>query len=1103
MRLVRITSVLALAGIAAWSALPGGGLAVAQTASPAGATATTAPAFAAEAKAVTLITGDTVRVSNVAGQTAVAVDPGPGREKVPFVTAGAGDNVRVVPGDAAGLLAAGRLDERLFDVSTLLKFGYDDTRRTLPLLIQGTAKPAGAKLTRALPDVGITAYAQDRSAPADLWKSLTDAGKLRSGVSKVWLDGLRKPTLDVSVPMIGAPAAWQAGLTGAGTKVAVIDTGIDLNHPDLAGQVTETADFTGTDLTDAVGHGTHVASTIAGTGAASGGKYRGVAPGAKLLDAKVCVFEGCPDSAILAGMNWAAEHGADIANMSLGGSDTPGIDPLEAAVHDLTAKYGTLFVVAAGNEGDYGDVTINSPGSADEALTVGAVSKTKTLAEFSSRGPRSADAAVKPDITAPGVAIVAARSADGTFGPIDGNDAYTSLSGTSMATPHVAGAAALLAQQHPDWRPAQLKSTLTAAASPSDDLGPYEQGAGLVDVARGITQTVTSDPVSVGFERGTSAQTRTITYANSAATPVTLNLAIRSNAPAGLFQLSASTVTVPAGGTAAVTLTAQATATTAAESFGGQVVATSGTTRVETPIAMDIARHTLTIHTPGGSGDDQVWATLITDLDDQKVSEVDHVGESAQIRLPSGRYVVESYLFTGSPQNPQAVTMLADPAVTLTADRTITMDVGNAKPMAITVPDKKAIPAYGEVGWTIRTKKPEIWGSNDPFSALMNVPLAAIRTGPATGSGKADGFVSYVSASWAQTADGTNLNCPAVYRAYFYERGRMLAGKKKDLRRGDLAEVRSQVGADVPGVPVERVSVPRAPGNSPVYSIGGERRASPLAYFYDAPRTVVEYFNRDQDAEWGTTNAQKRYTYYDSGWVGYQPGRTYHVKWADGITGPVFPQPDFDQQFATRYWGDTIGGPGPLHGDSSGHEGFRAVRDGSVDVRLYRNGTQVGSANETPQAFDVPAEAGDYRLHATFHSSPEFTLSTLVDAEWTFRSGHVAEQNRTERLPLTAIRFTPDLDVNHTAGAGRALVLPISLDRQVGAAKASTRSLTVEASFDDGKTWHRVPAVRTGEKAIALIQNPRGTGYASLRASAADSAGNTVRQTIIHAYRYQ
>jgi subtilisin family serine protease len=1046
-------------------------------------------------RAVTLITGDTVRVSSVNGQTAVDVQPAPGREKVPFVTSSAGGNVRVIPADAAGLLASDRLDPRLFDVSTLLSFGYDDTRRTLPLLIQGTAQPTGARLTRRLD--GVVAYEQDRGKPADLWKSLTNAGQLRSGVTKVWLDGLRKPTLDVSVPLIGAPAAWQAGLTGTGVKVAVIDSGVDLQHPDLAGQVAESVDFTGSgDVTDYVGHGTHVASTIAGTGAASDGRYKGVAPGARLLSAKVCVVEGCPESSILAGMQWAAEQGAAVANMSLGGDDTPDIDPIEAAVHDLTARYGMLFVIAAGNSGLAGDVTINSPGSAEDALTVGAVSKTKELADFSSRGPRTADAAVKPDITAPGVAIVAARSSTSDLAPIEGNEAYTQLDGTSMATPHVAGAAALLAQEHPEWRAGQLKATLTAAAAPSDDLGPYEQGAGFVDVARAINQTVTADPVSLGIERGTTSQNRSITYANGGTTDVVLNLALRSNAPDGLFKLSASTVTVPAGGTAAVTVTAGPGADLPDEPYGGEVTATAGTVRVETPVAMDIARHTLTVRTPGVIGDDARWVTMLTDLDRQTVSAVAHTGDSTQVRLRAGRYVVQSYLFTGSEEDP-AITSLADPAVTLDADRTVTMDARAAKPVAITVADKKVVPAYNEAGWTIRTQAPQIYGSNDPFDVLMNLNFARLKTGPATGSKKATGFVSYVSGSWAQSV----VNSPSVYRVYFYERGRMMAGKTKALRANDFATVRSQIGSDVAGVQVNRLVVARAPGNSAVYR-STDGRQSPLSYYYDVPRSVVEYYNRDQQTEWLVSNSQPGYTHYESDWTSWQPGRTYNVKWANGVEGPVFPEPDFDQQFATRYWGDTMGGPGPLHGDGSGHEGFRFPNGGSADVRVYRNGVQVGQSSWTPDAFQVPAESGDYRIHATFQSDPAFTLSTLVDAEWTFKSGHVAD-GKLVHLPMTAVRFSPELDINNTAPDGRLFALPISLDRQVGAAHAATRSLTVEASFDDGKTWRHLVVVRTGEKAVALVQNPRGSGFVSLRASATDTAGNAVHQTILRAYRYQ
>lgn len=1099
MRKVRITSVLALAGVAAWAVLPGGAVAAATPPGPAAAKAATAPAFTAKPQAVTLITGDTVRVSNVDGQTAVDVDPAPGREKIPFITSSAGHSVRVIPADAAGLLAGGRLDQRLFDVSTLLSFGYGDTRRTLPLLIQGSVVPDGGKRTRALPDVGVTAYEQDRNAPATLWKSLTNAGNLRSGISKVWLDGLRKPSLDVSVPLIGAPAAWQAGLTGAGVKVAVIDSGVDLKHPDLAGQVADAADFTDTNLVDYVGHGTHVASTIAGTGAASAGRYKGVAPGAKLLSAKVCDAEVCPESSILAGMAWAAQQGATVANVSLGGADTPEIDPLEAAVNELTAQYGMLFVIAAGNSGP-GDVTIESPGSADAALTVGAVTKGKELADFSSRGPRIADAAIKPDITAPGVNIVAARAAEGVLEPVEGNDAYASLNGTSMATPHVAGAVALLAQKHPDWRATKLKATLTAAADPSADVTPYQQGAGFVDVARAITQSVTADPVSLGIARLSTAQTKTISYANTGSSAVTLNLALSSDAPAGLFKLSASTVTVPAGGTAAVSLTVQPGADLADQQFGGKVVATAGAVRVVTPIAMDIARHTLTVATPGSPESGHEWITILTDLDRETVTAFGHYGESTAVRVQPGRYVVQSYMFSGDVNDPE-ITSLVDSALVVTADRTVTMDPRKAKPVAISVTDKKATATYGEVGWTIRTRAPEIWGSNDPYSAMLNTKLDKLNTGTAVGSGKASGFVGFVTGSWAQLdADGSPINSPAVYRLYFYERGRMLTGKTKTLGKNDLAKVTALVGADVPGVQVSRLSVPRAPGNSPVTRSDLDR-STPLSYQYDAPRTIVTYFNRDQQAEWRTTSAQRGYTYYQGAWTSYQPGRSYTEKWANGVTGPVFPQPDFAQQFAARYFGDTMGGPAPLHGDGSGHEGQRAVGEGSVDVRIYRNGQEVAHSTETPQASQVPAAAGDYRMHATFRSDPAFTLSTLVDAEWTFRSAHVPD-GKSVNLPMTAIRFNPDLDIFGNAPAGRLFTLPIFLDRQVGAAKATTRSLTVEASFDDGRTWKRVPALRLGEKATAVLQNPRGSGFVSLRASATDSAGNTVRETIVRAYRY-
>ncbi|MFE9693446.1 S8 family serine peptidase [Micromonospora sp. NPDC005806] len=1111
MRSVRKISALALLVLGVSAVAPGGSPASAQ---PQAAKPATPPAVASKPRTVTLLTGDTVHVSTVDGQTAVDVVPGKGRERIPFITHSAGKDVRVIPADAVGLLNRGKLDERLFDISTLVGFGYDDTRAALPLIVQHSgAAPAGlagARTTRELS--GMSAVAESRTDAVSFWNSLTAAAsgterQLRAGFDKIWLDGLRHPTLDVSVPLTGAPEAWQAGWTGTGVKVGVIDTGVDQTHPDLAGRVAAAENFTSDpDTLDRVGHGTHVASTIAGSAAASQGRYKGMAPGASLYSAKVCVEYGCPESAILAGMTWVAQQGVKVANMSLGGPDSPDTDPIEAALADLTHRYGVLFVVAAGNDGEAGESTVNSPGDVAEALTVGAVTKTGELAYFSSRGPRAGDAGIKPDITAPGVNIVAARSSTSDLRPFAENPQYASLSGTSMATPHVAGAAAILTQQHPDWTPERIKATLMAAAQPNAAIGVYGQGAGFLNVARAIQQPVTASPVSVAFERTTAAQQRTITYANGGSSDLTLAVSLDAKdadgapAPAGLFSLSASSVTVPAGGTATVTVNVQAGADLPDRYFGGEVTATGGGAQVQTPVALDVARHQLTLKLVGPDGGaptpEQGWVTVLMDLDRQTVLVL---GDPAatRYRIRAGRYLVQTYMVSSDPAFPY-LTSLMRPSLDLTTDQALTMDTRLAKPIAVSVPNPKATAIHQESGWTIRTEQPQIWGSNDPYGVLMNVPFDHLRTAQ-IGAGDTPGFVSYVHGIWGQVdQDGGLHNSPYVYRVYLYEPEKMMTGLTRKLRAGDFATVRSQISADVAGVPVSRYAVAHAPGNSPIYR--DERRAVPI-FTYDVPSTITEYYNHDKQAVWQTTSAQRGYTYYQSAWTSFQPGRTYKVKWANAVAGPVFPEPNFGQQFATRYWGDQLGGPGPLHGDGTGHMGFRFAREGSVQVDLYRNGVKIGDATEAPWVWNVPAEAGDYRLAATFRSDPAFTLSTVVDAEWTFKSEHVSD-GELVKLPMTAIRYTPELDIDNRAPAGRLFKIPISLDRQVGAAPGQTSSLTVEASFDDGKTWQQLTVQRSGEKAVAWVHNPAGTGFVSLRAAATDTSGNTVKQTIIRAYRY-
>ncbi|GIJ64201.1 hypothetical protein Vau01_117170 [Virgisporangium aurantiacum] len=543
---------------------------------------------------VTLVTGDKVTVFDADRFT---VRPGAGRNGIRFITTRSDGHLRVIPTDVLPLLKAGTVDTRLFDVTTLLNFRYDDRRTDLPLIVTGPAgtarsAPAGAAGVRAVP--GGRALRLAKKDIGSAWQSLSAGvraeGTARGGqASKIWLDGVRTPLLTRSVPQIGAPAAWTAGYDGSGVTVAVLDTGVDAGHPDLAGRVAVTGNFTDEpDALDRYGHGTHVAATVAGTGAAPGG-YKGVAPGAALMAGKVCDQYGfCSDSSVLAGMQWAAEGGARVVNLSFGSTDIPGEDPLEAAIDRLTAEYGTLFVVSAGNDGR--DDSVTSPGSADSALTVGAVDGSDVLAEFSSRGPRAGDSAVKPDITAPGVEITAALSRD-AGGPA--GMTHVAMSGTSMAAPHVAGAAAILAQQHPTWRAGDLKAALMGSAKTNPDNAPFAQGAGRVDVARAITQTVTASPAGVSFglqawpHGDDTPDARTISYRNGGTVDVTLALSLTGGAPAGLFALSRASVTVPAGGTATVTLTADTRADVPDARYGGYVVAKAGDARVVTPFAVD------------------------------------------------------------------------------------------------------------------------------------------------------------------------------------------------------------------------------------------------------------------------------------------------------------------------------------------------------------------------------------------------------------------------------------------------------------------------------------------------------------------------------------
>ncbi|GGS01989.1 MULTISPECIES: S8 family serine peptidase [Streptomyces] len=641
-----------------------------------------APARGAAAPAtVTLVTGDRVTVTDLGhGRQTVTVRRPQGATGA-VRTQRTDGHLTVVPDEALPYLRAGTLDRRLFDVTGLIRQGLTDARAdALPLIVtygQGAraATPAGARRTRELPSLRGAALAAGRDRT--FWRSFTRG----AGIGKVWLDGRVTAELADSNAQIGTAAAWDAGLTGKGVTVAVLDTGADLGHPDLAGRVGTSRSFVeGEEVADRNGHGTHVTSTVGGSGAASDGTEKGVAPGAALAVGKVLSDQGSgSESQIIAGMEWAARDvRARIVSMSLGSQEpSDGTDPMAQAVNTLTKETGALFVVAAGNTG--APSAIGSPGAADAALTVGAVDSADRPAYFTSAGPRLGDNALKPDLAAPGVDILAARS---RLAPGTGD--YTSMSGTSMATPQVAGVAALLAERHPDWSGAELKDALL---STSRQLGTsaYVLGAGRVSVPDAVRADLTATgSADLGFHRWPydtgRPVTRTLTYRNTSDAEMRLRLSV-TGAPDGVVTLARDTLTVPAHSTASTTVTGDATRAPVGET-SGQVVAAAedGTPLAHTAFGLvkEEERYTLTVHVKDRDGAPAPADLTVRRLAEGEDARPAHVGDSGtlRLRLTPGTYTLATFLDVRGSHGADSLGLgfLAAPEIRLDHDQDVTLD---------------------------------------------------------------------------------------------------------------------------------------------------------------------------------------------------------------------------------------------------------------------------------------------------------------------------------------------------------------------------------------------------------------------------------------------
>ncbi|MGW6961123.1 S8 family serine peptidase [Streptomyces chartreusis] len=394
-------------------------------------------------------------------------------------------------------------------------------------------------------------------------------------------------------------------------------------------------------------------------------------------------------------MEWAVDARAKVVNMSLGADGyADGTDPMSQALNALTASSGTLFVVAAGNT-DPSQSTIGTPGAAEAALTVGAVDRDDSIAPFSSRGPRSGDGAVKPDVTAPGVGIVAARADGTTLGdPVDSH--CVSLSGTSMATPHVAGAAALLAQQHPDWTAQQLKDTLTSTASTVSGTGVTDQGGGRIDLAAAMgpvtaTGSMALAPLSVGGDW--EQRQATVRYTNTGDRPVTLSLDLKMATGSGraladgVVGVGATTVHIAPGATTEVPLLTDPAGAARGQYYGYLTAASAdGTVAVHTTVSLLVhaPRHRLKVVYRDRAG--QVvpgWLGTIFGAD----GFVDYTDREAGIALvEEGTYYVSGQFTDYAADGYSEIGNVVAPEVKVTEDTTVTLNAAEVSEVKFRTP---------------------------------------------------------------------------------------------------------------------------------------------------------------------------------------------------------------------------------------------------------------------------------------------------------------------------------------------------------------------------------------------------------------------------------
>ncbi|MFE7402498.1 S8 family serine peptidase [Streptomyces sp. NPDC057557] len=1071
---------------------------------------------------VTLVTGDKVMVTtDTSGHSSAAVLPREDGTQPIVQTYQRGKDLYVYPEGASQAIAEGKVDEQLFNVTGLIRQGYDDTHTdTLPLIAtyrnsvnvaeSAPAAPRGSERGLSLPAVDGVALKAGKDTAAAFWQDITNT-RSRSGstLKKLWLDGKVEATLDRSTKQVHAPEAWAAGYDGKGTKVAVLDTGADAEHPDLVNRIAGAKNFTDSKTTDdRQGHGTHTASTVGGSGAASDGRKKGVAPGSSLLIGKVLNDAGSGlDSWIIAGMQWAVDQKADVVSMSLG---NPRIgdcaDPMAQATQELSKSKQTLFVVAAGNSGP-GVETVSSPGCVPGVLTVGAVDRDDTTAQFSSRGPVAVTHTLKPEIAAPGVDISAAAAGG------RGVYAYRTMSGTSMATPHVAGAAAVVRQAHPDWTAQQIKAALVSSARTSGKVAGADQtGGGVLDVFGAVNQKALSAPAvqagSYNWPQDASDRTTVqVPFTNTSDSDLTLHLKLSgvhgndgSDVTSGIIKPQENKVTVPAGATAQVPLRIDPTARLQPAQYGavtGRILATGGDVHVSVPVTLYVQPETVTLRVKvvdrNGKPATGSSSLDVASIDSDEGERRTNAGAPEQTyRVRPGDYALSSFVATSDASNtPESVSYLANPQLRITKDTTVVLDARKAHQLSLHTDRPSTLQ-----GTTLNYAR--TWDDTWQLSGTLTAG-SAVQKFYADIDGRARTGTFEFRPTWRAT--GSEDGSSYVYNLSFPTEGPLRsdqAYKPNDSRLAQVTETWHAMGKEADYIDALFL---RPSGSS------STQIPVSLYQTVHVPGTRTAYYTTGDDA-WshGAMTSFPFAAFMSDRDRTYKAGQRSAEEWYGGPLRPgAARDADGNLMLAAERQGNLFGIQNALWVDGSGDHWTYGGSFGDIGkMSLKRNGEEIGRLAYPYGVFEVPDEDSAYEL--TQHLEKIYTgdrnwlRSTAADTTWSFRS-HREPDVYSRGLPLLHPAYDLPVDGMNTLPARSGIKVGLSVEGHAGYTPGAITAASLSYSYDGGTTWTQAPTEQQDGKWTAVLDHTGASGKQVMtKATFTDANGNAVTQTVTRAY---